>query len=79
MELELGKPEELDFGKSKLHLSKISQHFVGLICGSRKSGKTCVILDLLFEFFKDRFSLIIIISPTWGLQKQCEVIIFFLP
>jgi len=70
-EEESEEPEEGSFEKSKKLIEKLPPHFVLLLIGSRGSGKTYTLLDLLCYFFKRRFSMIVIVSPTWLMQKQC--------
>jgi hypothetical protein len=49
--------------------------FVGLIVGSKGSGKTWLLMDLLKTVWLKRFNLIVIVSPTFSLQEISNEII----
>ena len=49
--------------------------FVGIICGMKGSGKTTLLMDLLSTVWKHVFNLIVIVSPTFGLQDLSSEII----
>ena len=49
--------------------------FIGIICGMKGSGKTTLLMDLLNTVWKHVFNLIVIVSPTFGLQDISSEII----
>ena len=45
-----------------------TEQFVGIICAAKGSGKTTLLMDLLKTVWRNKFDLIVIVSPTFSLQ-----------
>ena len=48
--------------------------FVGIIVGQKGSGKTSLLVDILKSVWKQKFNMIVIVSPTFALQDLSDEI-----